>query len=448
MKNRKNALLLVLMSLILVVLNSDTNVMAPNLARIEAYFGNINDADLGLMMGLFTVVGALISILFGYFSDKFNRKHLFIFAIALGEIPCFLTALSPSYAAFFTLRILCGIGVGAAFPLVFSIVGDMFSQERRPAATAILTTAYAVGNIVGTLVGGYCSSADLWRGSFLGAWLAPTFGDSIGWRIPFILAAAPNFVLIAVFGLFIPTPRAAASEEATAELVAQGVLYPKKVRLADYLELAKTKTNVGLFIQGILGTVPWGAMFFLNIFLEQDRGLSTTAATTVYLVFGIGMIVGTVAGGFWGGALGKKRPAAIPLFCAVTTAMGLVFVMGVFWIEATIPVLCAIGFVAAFFVAMTSANMRTMLLDVNRPEQRGPIFSIFNLTDSVGQGAGKWIAGLLTLSLSRTMSLTACSLFWLGCAVVLGIVASFFGPDIARLKASMAKIASEMKRAK
>jgi predicted MFS family arabinose efflux permease len=419
--------------------------MAPNLARIEAYFGGITDADLGLMMGLFTVVGAIISIVFGYVADKVNRKYLFVFAVALGELPCLFTALAPNYATFFTLRILCGIGVGAAFPLVFSIIGDLFDQDSRPTATAILTTAYAVGNIAGTVLGGFCSSTEMWRPTFLGNWLIPLFGDSVGWRVPFILASAPNFVLLALFCALTPSPKAAASEEATAELVAQGILYPKKIRIADYIALAKTPTNVGLFIQGLMGTVPWGAMFFLNIFLEQNKGLSTFSATVVFLVFGLGMIAGTVVGGIWGGALGKKRPSRIPLLCSLTTALGCAIVMGVFWAKVSIPILCALGFTAAFFVAMTGPNLRAMLLDVNRPEQRGPIFSIFNLTDSVGQGAGKWVAGLLTLQLGRSLSLTVCCLFWIGCAIVLGVTCKFFGPDINRLKADMDAIAKEMK---
>jgi hypothetical protein len=63
----------------------------------------------------------------------------------------------------------------------------------------------------------------------------------------------------------------------------------------------------------------------------------------------------------------------------------------------------------------------------------------------VGQGAGKWVAGLLTLQLGRSLSLTVCCLFWIGCAIVLGVTCKFFGPDINRLKADMDAIAKEMK---
>lgn len=446
MSKPRKVLLLTLMALILIVLNADTNVMAPNLAAIESHFGGLTDADLGLMMGIFTVVGAVISILFGYAADKIDRKLLFVLSVGLGEIPCLMTAFAPTYGWFFALRIICGLGVGAAFPLVFSIIGDIFDEKERPVATAILTTAYAVGNIAGTLLGGFLSSPALWSGIWPGTLIAANWGDSVGWRFPFILAAAPNFPLLLLFAFLVPAPKAAASEAATRELVEAGILYPRKISASDYLSLAKIKTNVGLFVQGLMGTVPWGAMFFLNVFLEQDKGLSKMDATLVFLVFGVGMIVGTVAGGIWGGALFKRNPKFMPIFCSLTTLLGCGLTVMVLLVAAPMALLSLIGFSAAFFVAMTGPNMRTMLLDVNTPEQRGPIFSIFNLTDSVGQGAGKWVAGVLTLLFaSRATSLTICVLFWLGCAVTLWIVARFFPRDIGGLHETMEGIAKEMK---
>ena len=152
MQKQRKTLTLVLISLSMLVLNSDTNVMAPNLVRIEADFG-VTDASIGVMMLLFTIVGAAVSLLWGYFADKASRKRLLALSILIGEIPCALTALAPSYEVFYALRILSGIGLGASFPLVFSIVGDVFDDKERPRATGIVSVAMAFGNIVGTLIG-------------------------------------------------------------------------------------------------------------------------------------------------------------------------------------------------------------------------------------------------------------------------------------------------------
>jgi MFS family permease len=78
------------------LLNADQNIMNATLVLIEKEF-NVNDYDIGIMSALFTVVGAIISIVWGYLSDKKNRKRLFIAAILIAEIPCLLTAFSQNY---------------------------------------------------------------------------------------------------------------------------------------------------------------------------------------------------------------------------------------------------------------------------------------------------------------------------------------------------------------
>lgn len=425
MEHSKKLILLILMALILVVLNSDGQVMAPTLAIIEKEFA-ISDASVGIMMGLFTVLGALVSLLWGYFADKASRKFLFVLSVLIGELPCALTAFAPNWTVFFILRILTGIGMGAAFPLVFSILGDIYDEKERPWASAILTVSFGMGNIVGGVLGGFVGAAG-------------------NWRLPFLLAALPNIPLVLLFWFLIPEPKAAASEEATKALVEAGLVYPRRIRLADYSGLFKIKTNVYLLIQGIAGTIPWGSFFFLNKFLNEYKGLSIAEATTVYLVFGVGMVIGTIVGGIWGGAIFKKNDKKLPIFCAETTFLGTVLTLGVVLLKLPLMVIIPLGFFAAFFAAMTGPNMRTMLLDVNVPENRGPIFSIFNLTDSLGTGFGRLVAGFLSVAFGLMASLSISVSFWIFCGIVLWITAGIFPPDRQNLKEAMAKIAEEMR---
>ena len=429
MKKAQRTFTLIIIALVMVVLNSDTNVMTPTLANIETEFG-VTDSSIGLMMLLFTIIGAIVSLFWGYFSDKASRKLLFTLAVIIGELPCALTAVAPNYPIFYALRILSGIGLGAAFPLVFAIIGDVFDEKSRPMATGIVSVAIAIGNIVGTLIGGY-------------------LGASGNWRLPFLVAAAPNFLFILLFCLFSPEAKKAASEEATRELVEAGLVYPKTIKLSDYAGLFKNKTNLFLLFQGIAGTIPWGSFFFINKYLNENKGLSIANATNVFLCFGLGMIVGTIVGGQLGGAIFKRSPKRLPVFCALTTlggAIGVIYV--VLWAPPNLIILSALGFIAAGLAAMTGPNMKTMLLDVNAPEERGAIFSIFNLTDSLGTGLGRGVAGLLSGVLGLALSLAICSTFWVLCTAFLLIVSLFFVADVQKLRDAMRKTAEEMKAAK
>ena len=48
-----------------------------------------------------------------------------------GEGPCLATYFVRRYWQLVLLRVLTGISVGGAFPLVFSLIGDLFSVKQR-----------------------------------------------------------------------------------------------------------------------------------------------------------------------------------------------------------------------------------------------------------------------------------------------------------------------------
>jgi predicted MFS family arabinose efflux permease len=158
------------------------------------------------------------------------------------------------------------------------------------------------------------------------------------------------------------------------------------------------------------------------------------------------MVIGTIVGGIWGGAIFRKSDKQLPVFCALTTFVGTALTLGVVLLTLPLPIIIPLGFFAAFFAAMTGPNMRTMLLDVNVPENRGPVFSIFNLTDSLGTGFGRAVAGYLSVAFGLMASLGISVSFWIFCGIVLWITAAIFPPDRQVLKATMAQIAEEMKQ--
>jgi MFS family permease len=423
----KKTWILILLVLMVIFLNADNLILSPNIDAIEAEFG-VSDKDIGNISGLFVIVGALVSLLWGYFGDKGSRKILLVLAIVIGEIPCALTAYAATYTQFFWLRILTGIGVGASFPIVFSLVADLFDEKDRAKATAYLAAAIGIGSALGTLVGGYGGA--VW-----------------GWRLPFLVVAAPNFLLALLFQLTVKEPQRGMSEEGFKELADQGYVYPRTIRLSDYRRLFTIKTNLILFLQGIAGCVPWGAIpLFLVPYLSRVRGFDLNMATTVFLMFALGNIVGILLGGVIGGALYRKSPALVPLFSGVTTTVGMVLAVLVFqvtWVQGFWAIVI-LGFVTSAAASLTGPNVKMMLMNVNVPENRGAIFSIFNLTDSLGNGIGRFVGGWLAQIVTIGPAMTISSIFWLPCGILLIILVRFFVPDVENLRHDMKALATEI----
>ncbi len=419
--------ILVLLIAMAVFLNADNLVLSPNILAIESEFG-IGDADIGSISMWFTVIGAAISLLWGYLADKGSRRLLFVLSVVIGELPCLLTAFAQNYAQFFVLRILCGIGVGASYPIAFSLVADLFSEKERAKATGLVAAAIGLGSLAGMLVGGYGGA--LW-----------------GWRLPFILVSAPNFLLALVFVLSVKEPPRAMAEEALRELVEQGLVYPRTIHLSDYKRLFTIPTNLYLFLQGIAGSVPWGAIpLFLVPYLERVKGFDLNTATTVLAFFGLGNILGIVGGGFIGGALYRRSPRLVPIFSGLTTILGMILAILVFtatWLEGY-WLIAALGFVTAAMNSITGPNVKMMIMNVNVPENRGAIFSIFNLTDSLGSGLGRFVGGWLAELLTVGPALTISSLFWLPCGILILILPRLFVRDLSNLRLDMKNVADKM----
>lgn len=415
--------------ILMVLLNADQMVMSPTIGMIEDEFG-VTDAHIGFVGAVFTVVGALISLIWGYLSDKYNRKNLLIYSILVGEIPCLMTAFSTSFGQLFFWRVLTGIGVGASFPIVYSLIGDMFDEVSRGKIVAILASAMSIGGIFGMIVGGFV-------------------GPAFGWRIPFILVSLPNIVLALIAFFVLKEPKRGAFEKGIGELVQAGYAYPKLPKMQDYAKLITVKTNLFLFFQGILGTVPWGAIpYFLVEYFRRERNLSVETATLIFLVFGIGSILGTVIGGWIGSKLYRMSKPSVPIFCAITTALGVWLTVLTIDYSAVgsrgLFVLGILGLSAALMDSLTGANVKFMLLNVNEPQDRGRIFSIFNLTDSLGTGVGRWIGGSLSVllgSLGAAMKVSA--YFWFGCSIFLFLLTFYFAKDVRSLEEKMVALGQE-----
>ncbi|MEN3008512.1 MFS transporter [Pseudothermotoga sp.] len=418
--------------LLIVLLNADQMVMSPNIGAIEKDF-NVDDAQIGLVGAVFTVVGAVVSLAWGYFADKYSRKRLLIYSILVGEIPCFMTAFSTSFSQLFFWRVLTGIGVGASFPIVFSLIGDMFDEVNRAKVAALMGAAISVGNILGMIVGGFV-------------------GPSFGWRLPFVLVSLPNVVLAFIALFVIKEPPRGAFEKGIGELVRAGYAYPKAPRFEDYAKLVSVKTNLLLFLQGIAGTIPWGAIpYFLVEFFRRERGLSVETATIIFLVFGVGNILGTIVGGWLGAFLYKRSKPLVPIFCSLTTALGVWLTVLTFdysdVANSGLYVLMILGLLASLTDSLTGPNVKMMLLNVNEPQDRGRIFSIFNLTDSLGTGIGRWIGGLLSVSFgSLAAAMKVSAYFWLICSLFLFLLTFKFSRDVDSLESRMIALAQKLNK--
>jgi MFS family permease len=191
-----------LFSLTLFFLFADQNLLAPNLDQVADEFNmsdHERDRKLGgdIALGFF-LVGAPVALLVGYMADIVKRNILFSFVVVFGSICALCTYWAKTYSELFACRILTGIGIGGATPIVFSVLGDLYPDTSRV--------------YVATMVG-IAQAAGIACGQFMSGMVGPT----AGWRLPFVITAVPSLVCGILVGLTVEEPKRGEQEKAVRE---------------------------------------------------------------------------------------------------------------------------------------------------------------------------------------------------------------------------------------
>ena len=384
---------------------ADQNLMGPNLTLIAEDFGltSVKDQYLGGLIPLvFWLFGGTVTLFIGYCTDLMSRKNLFVLIIFMGEIPCLLSGFADTYAHFFIMRILTGIGIGGIIPLTYSLLGDYYAPNERIRIVTLIGLASGVGIAVGQFTAGM-------------------LGDSFGWRLPFILFAVPNFILGIVFFITFSEPQRGQMDHNV-----------QRFRISDFKDfksLFKIKTNQLVFLQGIFGTIPWGvfSVFMIDYFVV-DKGYYKTTATLVITLIGGMALLSSLIGGFVGNKLYKKNPKYLPLFCGVSTILGVI--PASFLINAPMRtgqnemIIIIYAAFTGLLIAMTAPNMKAILMNVNSPYSRGTVFSLYNFADDLGRGFGPFIIGnILIYHFGRNIAFNIANAFWVicGCLILMMI---------------------------
>ncbi len=426
--SRRDIATLALLFIMTMLLFADQIIMSAILPELSREYG-ADETTLGLIGSAFTLLGAFTSIVFGYISDRASRKVMLVSVVLIGEIPCILTGIpffTQTIGAFAALRLLSGIGLGGVYPVSYSVLADYFKEEHRSTASAWMNTAWAIGSILGVAVAGYLTN--VW-----------------GWRISFILIGAPNIPVALFFALWAREPARGRTEDALEDLIQKGLVYTQKIHFGDFKTILKMKTNFYIFLQGIPGSVPWGILTYWAItFFQEYRHISKEMATTIFLVLGVGSTLGGIFFAYLGERLYKRSPKYMPMLCGVMVLVGIVpSVIMVNLPLANVPLYMVLGFFTGFLVSVAMANVPAMIMNVNRPEHRGTVFSLLNITGNIGTGMGPAIGGVLMQHGYLFMMNSAIS-WWLPCGILLLVVAKFIIGDREALRRLMEERAGTM----
>jgi MFS family permease len=136
------------------------------------------------------VIGAL---LFGYLTDRFGRRKLFLVTLSTYSLATIASAFSWGFGSFAVFRCLTGLGIGGEYAAINSAVDELIPGKVRGTVDLIVNGTFWLGAVAGSFATMYLLTGSLPR--------------NIGWRYAFGIGGALGFFVF-FLRLFVPeSPR-------------------------------------------------------------------------------------------------------------------------------------------------------------------------------------------------------------------------------------------------
>ena len=118
------------------------------------------------VFSIYLLTNAMLTPIYGKLADKVGRKPIFIFGTLLFIIGSLFCGLSQSMIGLIAARAIQGMGAGAMMPVALTIIGDLYSIEKRAKVLGLNSSAWGIASVFGPLAGGFIVETISWHWIF------------------------------------------------------------------------------------------------------------------------------------------------------------------------------------------------------------------------------------------------------------------------------------------
>jgi MFS family permease len=374
----------------------------------------LSAAEIGFIGSAYVAGAVLGALIFGYLTDRWGRKKLFLLTLVVYLSGVLLSALSWNAWSFAIFRLITGAGIGGEYAAINSAVDELIPARVRGHVDLIINGTYWVGAALGSL-------------STLLILNPALFAVDHGWRFGFALGGLIGLVILFLRGHVPESPRwlmvhgrrdeaeeivaaietrvARESASTLAPVEATVPVHPR--RSLGFLTVARlmwsryrSRAALGLVLM-ISQAFLYNAIFFTYALVLTTFYAVPAPDTGIYLLpFAIGNFLGPLLLGRFFDTLGRRlmisSTYAVSAILLVIT--GYLFNAGVLS-AASQTLLWSVIF---FFASAAASAAYLTISEIFPLEMRGLAIAFFF---AIGTGAGgiaaPWLFGVLIGSGSR-----------------------------------------------
>ena len=282
---------------------------------------HITNTDIGLLVAVSSLVGAVATLPFGVLADRVTRTRVLGVTIVTWGVAMLWSATASDFTELLWTRLFLGAVTASAGPMVASLVGDWFGSWERGRIYGVILAGEYVGAGIGFAITGNVAA--------------------LSWRAAFVILALPAFVLaLVVWRLREPErggkgvlasdkghpaaePSAQAhdtSQTTDAQRLARErgltpdpelVVGPGEARRMNLIRatryVLRVRTNLILIAASACGYYFLAGLQTFGLeFSREQYGIDQALASSLLLVIGVGSLAGVLTGGSLGDYLLRR----------------------------------------------------------------------------------------------------------------------------------------------
>lgn len=369
------------------------------LSDLAGYF-NTSVTDISVAIMLTLAVRPIGALIFGRLAEKYGRRPILMFNVALFSVFELLSAWSPTFTIFLALRVVYGVAMGGIWGVASSLAMETIPDRSRGLMSGIFQAGYPCGYLLASIIFGL-------------------FYEHVGWRGMFLIGALPVLLLPFIY-LKVPESPVWLASKARKESHALLPIIKSNLRVCGYLVLLMACFN--FFSHGTQDLYP--------TFLKVQHQFDAHTVSIIAICYNIAAMLGGVFFGVLSEKIGRKKAIMIAAFLALPVlplwafASGSVMIgVGAFLMQFMVQ--GAWGVIPSWLTELVPANARAVL--------PGFVYQLGNLIASVNATLQSKIAAVNGGNYGIGMAIVA------GTVAVLIFILAAFGRETRGMKISGAE---------
>jgi predicted MFS family arabinose efflux permease len=340
----------------------DFMIMMPLGNYLMPHF-HISPRQFSFLLASYPISSFISGLTMAVLADKFERKKLLLFTYAgfiIGTAAC---GFAQSYELLLVARIVAGIFGGIIGGQVLSMIGDLFSYERRGTAMGAVMSAFAVASSVGVTFSLY---------------LVDIFKDD--WHVPFLFVALLALVIWPLCFIHLPLLKEHLVKKENAPSKGQQL----------WSTLTDKYTGLALLFSGVMMMGHFLIIPFINPYMEFNKGYPRSVTPLIYLVGGVASFIAAIFLGRLSDRVGKLK---VFMYCVPLSFVMVLLITNM----PALPFSIVLSFFGIWFALATgrAVTSQTMVSNVTGAANRGSFMSLNSSIQHLGTGVAALVSGYI-----------------------------------------------------